>query len=122
MGNLLKIRLITEVFPKIIAKLLNITVHTYNAFEQGRMTPPPEVVKMIAMMYRIDESLLTAEPLCIDKHSLEKSQVITKLPGPEKFSYLSVEILGKNVVPNYRNIGTVKEKISKTLELMNDKE
>lgn len=112
---MLKIRQITEISPKIISKLLNVTVHTYNAYEQERMTPPPEVIKMLSMMYRIDESLLTAESVCIDEHSMAKLQVIENLSETDKLSYLSAGLLGENTVPNYHNIRMVKDNIAKTL-------
>ena len=45
MDNLIKLRKLANVSPKILSKLLNVTVHTYIAFEQERMIMPKEILK-----------------------------------------------------------------------------
>lgn len=109
MKNLIKIREFSQVNSKIIAKLLNITVHTYRAFEQGKMTPPPEIIRMIAMMYRIDD-LVLFDSAYFDQNVINNLIKISELSQDEKYNYLASGILGEEK-PNYHNIKKVKDQI-----------
>ncbi len=115
MKNLIELRQIAGIDAKILAKLLNITVHTYNAFEQGKMSPAPEIIIMISLMYRIDGAVLVEPSLCLSRDVTDRLLIISKLSEDEKYIYLSSGILEKNVKPNYHNIKKVKEEIRKSL-------
>lgn len=115
MENLSKIREISGISPKVMSKLLNVTVYTYNAFEKGNMTPSPEIIKMISMIYEVDEALLTDDSLQLDQETENRLMAISALPENERYIHLYSHILEKGQVPNYRNIKRVKERIREML-------
>lgn len=115
MENLSKIRKIAGISPKVMSKLLNVTVHTYNAFEKGNMMPSPEIIRMIAMMYRVDESVLTNDSLPLDHDTVKRLLFVAELSENDRFIYLYSEILKENETPNYHSISLAKERIRNSL-------
>lgn len=113
MDNLIKIRKFANVSPKMLSKLLNVTVHTYVAYEQGKMTPPPEIIKMIAMLYNIDEAVISNS--YVDESLIARLDELAQMNNEDKYKLLSFRILGNDSVPNYRSIRTVKDNIKESL-------
>ena len=114
MEILVTLRYLAGIPPIFFSKLLNITVHTYIAYEQGKMLPPPEIIKMIAMLYDIEESVLYDFDIndSIIKHVHELSEI----GNDAKYKLLSSRILGGDITPNYRNIRKAKEKIKESIK------
>ena len=52
-NNLKLLRMQSGLQAKELAKLLNVTVHTYTAFEQNRMTIPEISVVMLGKIYSL---------------------------------------------------------------------
>lgn len=115
MDNLSKIRKISGISSKAMSRLLNVTVYTYNAFEKGNMKPAPEIIRMISMLYEVDEALLTDDSLQLDQQTEDRLTAISALPENERYIHLYSHILEEGQVPNYRNIKKVKEHIRESL-------
>ena len=111
MDNLLKIRKLANVNPKILSKLLNVTVHTYLAFEQEKMVISFELIKMLSLIFRIDEKKIIDSSNQLEKQDKEQLIKISSLSEEEKLHYLALGILGEGVKINYKNISKVKNKI-----------
>lgn len=111
MDNLIKIRKLANVSPKILSKLLNVTVHTYIAFEQERMIMPKEILKMLSLVFRIDEETIFDSSKQLSDKDTEQLIKISLLSDEEKLKYLASGILEENITINYRNISNIKRKI-----------
>lgn len=115
MNNLRLLRALIDVPPKKLAKLLNVTAHTYIAFEQEKMKIPLEIVKMLSMIYQVDEAVILGSEMLLNAELNEKFTRIAKLPEEEKYNRLCEALLGKNVKLNYHNIKEIKNKIRDSL-------
>lgn len=109
-------RCLADIPITFFSKLLNVTVHTYLAYEQGKMIPPPEIIIMIAMLYDIDASVVIDPSYSIDSTLMTKLNQVAQMNYQEKYKLLSYRILGDNSVPNYRNIRKVKNKIKDSIK------
>ena len=114
MEILTTLRCLGNIPPIFFSKLLNITVHTYIAYEQGKMSPPPEIIKMLAMMYDVDETVIYNSN--IDDSLTLKLNELLQMKDEDKYKLLSFRILGNNNIPNYRNIRKIKDTIRETLK------
>ena len=110
MNNLIEIRKIADVNPKIMSKLLNVTVHTYLAFEKAQMEMPKEILKMISMIFRVDEETIDSSK-SLSEDTVEQLREISSLSAEDKIKYLASGILGESTAVNYRNISIVKNKL-----------
>lgn len=115
MEILTTLRCLAEIPLKFFSKLLNVTVHTYVAYEQGKMIPPPEIIKMIAMLYDIDSTIINSPSTIIDSSLVAKLNQLSQMNNEEKYKLLSFRILGDDTIPNYRNIRKVKDNIRESL-------
>lgn len=107
----MKIRTLANVSTKMMSKLLNVTAHTYVAYEQGRMRIPKEILKMISLIFRIDESTIIDPYLVLSKLDLIQLEKISQTTEEEKLQYLASGILDAGVAINYHNIKKVKDRI-----------
>lgn len=114
MEILTTLRCLAEIPLTFFSKLLNVTVHTYVAYEKGKMIPPPEIIKMIAMLYNIDEAVINNS--YVDASLIVKLDELAKMNNEDKYKLLSYRILENKDIPNYRNIRKVKEKIRESLK------
>lgn len=111
MDNLIKIRKLSNVSPKMLSKLLNVTVHTYLAFEQEKMVIPKEIIKMLSLVFRADEEIILDSSKQLSDKDTEQLIKISSLSDEEKLKYLASGILEENITINYRNISNIKRKI-----------
>ncbi len=110
MNVLHEIRELTKTPPKMLSKLLSITVHSYIACEQGRMTIPAETLEMLSKMYCLDTAVIAGtKPLNFDAKQRLKN--LEKLAEEEKLLLYATRILGKGVPATGKNIRAQKEKI-----------
>ena len=116
MEILTTLRCLAEIPLKFFSKLLNVTVHTYVAYEQGKMIPPPEIIKMITMLYDIDPTIINSPSTIIDSSLAAKLNQLSQMNNEEKYKLLSFRILGDDTIPNYRNIRKVKDNIRESLK------
>lgn len=113
MEILITLRCLAKIPLTFFSKLLNITVHTYVAYEQGKMMPPPEIIKMIAMLYNIDEAVINKS--YVDASLIARLNELGQMNNEDKYRILSYRILGNNSIPNYRSIRKVKDKVKESL-------
>lgn len=113
MEILTTLRCLAEIPLTFFSKLLNVTVHTYVAYEKGKMIPPPEIIKMIAMLYNIDEAVINDS--YVDASLIAKLDELAQMNNEDKYKMLSYRILGDNTVPNYHKIRKVKDNIREAL-------
>lgn len=112
MNNLKYFREETGVKAKDIAKLLNVTVHTYKAFESERCSIPFEIVAMLSIMYKIKEAEFFVNTSCLSKESIERLIEISNMQDENKVELFTVNLLGENATPNYKNIKKAKIRLS----------
>ncbi len=115
MEILYRIRQIVGVDAKTLSRLLNVTVHTYIGFEQGKMTPPPEILKMLAMIYRIDYNLLFGCQNKLDEDTIKALKKIEEMHETDKRAYLSDGILDNDDKLNYHNVKKIKDGIKRDM-------
>lgn len=114
MNNLRDIRDIAKIEPKFIAKLLNVTVHTYIAYEQEKMQMPPEVIKMIEIIYDIDKTALFDVDAYLHPNILKKLKELSM--AENKYELMTFRLLGEIKNPNYHYISKVKNQIKESLK------
>ncbi len=116
MSILLFLRNTADIPLVFFSKLLNITVYTYIAFEQGKMTPPPEIIKMLSLIYELDESVFYEPDPIINETISTKIMRLNKMNYEDKFKLLSFRILGNDSKPTYKNIKKVKDQFIKSIK------
>lgn len=115
MNNLKALRTMANVSPKILSKLLNTTVYTYLAYEQEKMMIPPELVKMISILYDIKEELIIDTAFQIDISSVQQLTMLSTMSEEEKYRVLSYRLLKNHCMPTYRDIKKIKDSIKESL-------
>lgn len=116
MNNLKELRMISNVSPKMLSRLLNVTVYTYLAYEQEKMNIPPELVKMISMIYDISEEIILSPLFEIDTSSIKELTNIASMSEEERFKVLCHRIINDNCNPSYRDIKKIKDDIRNSLK------
>jgi DNA-binding XRE family transcriptional regulator len=117
MNNLKYFREESGVEIKQLARLLNVTAHTYLGFEQEKMGMPKEIEIMLAIIYCVDQVELFCEESLIRKDSIKRVQELSYYDKNTLFDLLSARLLGSNYIAvNYRTINKVKDKIRKSCE------
>lgn len=114
MNHLRELRDLTGTPQKMLSKLLNVTVHTYIAFEQKRMTLTPEIIVMLSMMYHVDKQMITGE-LSIDNNTRTQLSMIGGMGEEEKLTFYAERLLGKHIKPTGKNIRSKKKEIEDAL-------
>ncbi len=115
MNNLSYFRKESGVEAKQLARLLNVTVHTYLGFEQEKMCIPPEIEIMLAVIYCVERSELFCEKSQIKKDSIKRIQSLSHYDKTVLLDLLSTRLLGSDhIAVNYRTINKVKDEIRKS--------
>ena len=115
MTNLQLLRELINAQPKTMANLLNVTTHTYNAYERRTMFPSNEVVEMLAIIYEVDKSVIIGEGELNDEEIRRKLCSIAKLTEEEKYKVLATRLLGNDVKPSRKNIRDKRKAIKDSL-------
>ena len=117
MNNLSYFRKASGVEVKQLARLLNVTAHTYLGFEQEKMSIPQEIEIMLAIIYCVDRTELFCEESLIRKDSIRRIQALSYYDKTALFELLSTRLLGSDhIAVNYRTINKVKDEIRKSCE------
>lgn len=117
MNNLSYFRKESGVEVKQLARLLNVTAHTYLGFEQEKMGIPQEIEIMLAIIYCVDRTELFCEESLIRKDSIKRIQALSNYDKTALFELLSTRLLGNDhIAVNYRTINKVKDEIRKSCE------
>lgn len=113
MNNLRYFRDIANVPPILLARLLNVTVHTYIAYEQEKTSMEKEIVKMLSLIYCVNELDLFAPVETINDITLQYLNNLSTLSIEDKQKELLRNLTGKeSAVLNYRNINKVKRDLA----------
>ena len=114
MNNLHYFRTESGIDVKLLAKLLNVTVHTYLAFEQEKMHLPYEIKIMLSMIYEVDENDFFCESSDLTNDTKQKVQKLSQLKDENLIKVLKERLFeNPNVDINYRTVNKVKKEILK---------
>ena len=97
--------------------MLNVTVHTYGAFEKDKNAIPEVSAIMLSMIYKASVQDLFCPYELVNEKSKEYISYLGELDPSARFDELSYNILGNNDhKPNYHWIQIVKEQIQESLQ------
>lgn len=113
MNNLYYFRSISGIQPVVLSKLLNVTVHTYIAYEQEKMDAPFEIMKMLSLIYCVNIRSLSLPENLIPKETIKKVEQLSMLSDDDRIACCTENLLGKGCKLNYRNVRSKKEEIKK---------
>lgn len=117
MNNLNNFRKTSGIEAKQLARLLNVTVHTYLGFEQEKMEMPLEIQIMLSIIYCVDRNELFCEESFIRSDSVKRIQALSHYDKTTLFVLLSKRLLGnEHISVNYRTINKVKSQIKSNYE------
>lgn len=115
MNNIQFLRELIDARPKTMANLLNVTTHTYNAYERETMFPSNEVVEMLSIIYEVDKSVIIGECELNDAGLKRELCSIAKLTEEEKYTLLATRLLGDNMKLSLKNIRDKRKAIKDSL-------
>ena len=112
MNNLLFFRNTAGIKPKLLAKLLNVTVHTYLGFEQEKMCIPDEIQIMLSIIYDIDKIDLFSHQSFLSSETIETIKKLSQLEEYEVMDIVKNRLFGNvGVDINYRTVKKIKKEI-----------
>ena len=113
MNNLRYFRDIANVPPILLSRLLNVTLHTYIAYEQEKTSMEKVIVEMLSLIYCVNELDLFAPIETINDITLKYLNNLSTLSIEDKQKELLRNLTGKDsAVLNYRNISKVKRDLA----------
>ena len=116
MNNLRYFREISGATPKQLARLISVTVHTYIAFEQERMTISKDVARMIAKIYGIDEDQIFCEQSAVRSDVQNKLKTLSELEENSLLEALIGNLTdGKSKNLTDREIRKIKDSMKKDI-------
>ena len=115
MTNLQILRELINARPKTIANLLNVTTHTYNAYEREIMFPSNEVVEMLSIIYEVDKCVIIGDCELQDDEIKDKLSSLSELSEEDKFNVLAARLLGNDVKLSRKNIRDKRKAIKDSL-------
>lgn len=115
MNNLFFFRSIAKIKSKQLAKLLNVTVHTYIGFEQERMCIPIEIQAMLSRIYGIDKMDLFCKQTLLKSETIEAVKKLSELEECELMNVIKLRLFNnRDMDINYRTIKKIKKEIKNT--------
>lgn len=115
MNNLFFFRSIAKIKSKQLAKLLNVTVHTYIGFEQERMCIPIEIQAMLSRIYGIDKMDLFCKQTILKSETIEAVKKLSELEECELMNVIKLRLFNnRDMDINYRTIKKIKKEIKNT--------
>lgn len=114
-NNLKLFRELSGVTSKELATLLNVTTHTYIAFEQEKMSIPKVIEIMIAKIYSIPVDNVC---LHVDKVLLENMESISQmalLSQGDRWKLMVDRLFGHQISITYHKVSKLKEEILSTI-------
>lgn len=112
-NNLEELRVQSGLSAKELAKLLNVTVHTYIAFEQDRMTVPEIAKVMLGKIYLLPSNAMIDKPLKLEYR--QKVSELKNVPKEERWEIVVSRLFGKIVHVSYRCVRALKEEMFQQL-------
>ncbi len=120
MNNLKYFRTIANLTRKELSSLINVTVYTYQGYEDDRMVMRPETVILVSMIYNIDKHDIFCPESSVSEYTLEKLNNLGAMPENERYGQLIFNLTGeKKDRVGYKQINMILKKIRE--ELQNEK-
>lgn len=118
MGNNLKLfRDLSGVTSKELATLLNVTTHTYIAFEQEKMSIPKVLEIIIAKIYSIPVDIICLEESKVLMENLNSISKMSLLSQGKRWELMVNRLFGQQVAVTYHTVSRLKKEILSTLVL-----
>lgn len=120
MNNLKYFRTIANLTRKELSSLMNVTVYTYQGYEDDRMVMRPETVILVSMIYNIDKNDIFCPESDVSEDTLEKLNNLGAMSEKERYSQLILNLMGeKKDRVGYKQINIILEKIRDELQNVN---
>ncbi len=117
MNNLKYFRTIANLTRKELSSLMNVTVYTYQGYEDDRMVMRPETVILVSMIYNIDKNDIFCPESNVSEDTLEKLNNLGAMPEKERYSQLIFNLTGeKKDRVGYKQINIILKKIRDELQ------
>lgn len=95
--------------PKQLSRLLNITVHTYHAMEQGKISFRPDIIEMLSRIYQVQ---ITDSGENQDGELKRIGEAFGTLSEEDRFFKAMENLTGTgSYQPSYRKVAKVKQNI-----------
>ena len=124
MNNLKFFRTIANLKRKELAHLMNVTVYTYQGYEDDRMVMRPETAVLVSMIYNIGKNDIFCNEYDVSDDTLNKLNDLALLPEKERYGQLIFNLTGeKKDKVGYKQVNIILKKISEELKngnLIND--
>lgn len=112
MNNLKYLRELSGITPKQLAKLLNVSVHTYKALEQGRLSISKTYLQMLGKIYSVELNVFLVPIEEIGESTIEKMYRLSCLTEEQRYAVLCNNLTDGNCSNvTYRDVRKVKEKL-----------
>ena len=117
MNNLKYFRTISNLTRKELSSLMNVTVYTYQGYEDDRMVMRPETVILVSMIYNIDKNDIFCPESDVSEDTLEKLNNLGAMFEKERYSQLILNLTGeKKDRVGYKQINIILKKIRDELQ------
>lgn len=117
MNNLKYFRTIANLTRKELSSLMNVTVYTYQGYEDDRMVMRPETVILVSMIYNIDKLDIFCPESNVSEDTLEKLNNLSAMSEKERYSQLIFNLTGeKKDRVGYKQINMIIKEIRTNLQ------
>lgn len=117
MNNLKYFRTIANLTRKELSSLMNVTVYTYQGYEDDRMVMRPETVILVSMIYNIDKNDIFCPESNVSENTLEKLNNLSAMSEKERYSQLIFNLTGeKKDRVGYKQINMIIKEIRTKLQ------
>lgn len=117
MNNLKYFRTIANLTRKELSSLMNVTVYTYQGYEDDRMVMRPETVILVSMIYNIDKNDIFCPENNVSEDTLEKLNNLSAMPEKERYGQLIFNLTGEmKERVGYKQVNIILKKIREELQ------
>ena len=121
-NNIEYIRIKSNTSKKLLSKLLNISIYTYNGYITDRLIIPNKILILFSKLYCISLETLLCTKESITAEIISKIESLTTLSDSEKEQYFIQNLTGeKSLKLTYHTINTIKKEISHSITEHNNK-
>ena len=117
MNNLKYFRTISNLTRKELSSLMNVTVYTYQGYEDDRMVMRPETIILVSMIYNINREDIFCSENDISEDTLQKLNDLALISGKERYSQLIYNLTGeKKDKIGYKQVNMIIKEIRTKLQ------
>lgn len=117
MNNLKYFRTIANLTRKELSSLMNVTVYTYQGYEDDRMVMRPETVILVSMIYNIDKDDIFCPENDVSEDTLEKLNKLAVMQEKERYNQLIYNLTGdKKDKIGYKQVNMIIKEIRTKLQ------